>query len=108
MRENSLLIGLFGRLEVDRGLEVNRDFLEVFFGEKITTIDENCQSDQKTCPNRHFLVVSSSFWHFYLLVGINMITHVVATFGKAVCDFFSQSSANVTDATSNQKWAGWA
>ena len=27
---DSLLFGPFGRLEVDHGLEVNRDFLEVF------------------------------------------------------------------------------
>ena len=54
----------------------------------MSTINEKCRGGQKSCPNRHFLVVSRRFGHFYLLVGINLITHVVATFGIAVRGFF--------------------
>ena len=41
-----------------------------------------------------FVSFQRRFGHFYLLVGINMITHVVATFGDAVSEFFRNIRRN--------------
>ena len=49
---------------------------------------ENVKVGRKVAQTDIFVSFQRRSGHFYLLVGINMITHVVATFGKAVCDVF--------------------
>ena len=49
---------------------------------------ENVKVARNVAQTDIFVSFQRRFGHFYLLVGINMITHVVATFGEAVCDFF--------------------
>ena len=49
---------------------------------------------RKVAQTDIFVSFQRRFGHFYLLVGINMITHVVATFGDAVCEFFRNIRRN--------------
>ena len=61
---NSLLWGSIWGLRANRGHEVNVRFLGKFLRGKNNNNRQKCQCHQKSCPNRHFLVVSTSFWAF--------------------------------------------
>ena len=53
---------------------------------------ENVKVARKLAQTNIFVSFQRRFGHFYLLVGTNMITHVVATFGDAVCGFFRKTA----------------
>ena len=87
------------------------DFLEIFLGknrQQMTSIGRKVESDQTTCPNRHFPVISTSFWVFLFTCRNQHDNTCYGNPRSCSLRFFSQKYAGVSFATSIQKPAGWA